>query len=104
MAPDPTISRGHRNLLLTAAVMTGLLVTLGSIVCVTESGAACPDWPTCYGGVVPPPQAGPIIEYTHRFVAMLTTPLILAAAVVGWRRSRSVEAGSAGRPCSRSRS
>jgi heme A synthase len=30
-----------------------------------------------------------IIEYTHRFIAALASPLIIAAAVVGWRKFRS---------------
>lgn len=83
-----TITRGHRNLLLVATVFTALLVTMGSVVCATESGAACPDWPGCYGRAIPPPQVHSIIEYTHRFVAALTTPLIVAAAYLGWRRLR----------------
>jgi heme a synthase len=83
-----TISRGHRNLLLVATVSTALLVTMGAVVCATESGAACPDWPGCYGRAIPPPQIHSIIEYTHRFIAAVTTPLIIAAAVVGWRRAR----------------
>jgi heme a synthase len=83
-----TISRGHRDLLLVATVSTALLVTMGAVVCATESGAACPDWPGCFGRAVPPPQIHSIIEYTHRFIAALTTPLIIAAAVVGWRKAR----------------
>ena len=70
--------------------MTTLLVALGGIVCATESGAGCPDWPGCYGRIVPPPQVNSVIEYTHRLVAGLTTPLILAAAWVSWRRARTI--------------
>jgi len=70
--------------------MTTLLVALGGIVCATESGAGCPDWPGCYGRIVPPPQVNAVIEYTHRFAAGLTTPLILAAAWVSWRRARAI--------------
>ncbi len=83
-----SITRGHRNLLLVATVFTALLVTMGAVVCATESGAACPDWPGCFGRAIPPPQIHSIIEYTHRFIAALTTPLIIAAAVVGWRKTR----------------
>src|SRR5512147_1981130 len=61
---------------------------MGGVVCATESGAACPDWPGCFGRAIPPPQIHSIIKYTHRFIAALTTPLIIAAAVVGWRKAR----------------
>src|SRR5690606_28398633 len=70
--------------------MTSLLVTLGGTVCATESGTGCPDWPGCYGRILPPPQINAVIEYTHRLVAALTSPLIIAAAVVRWRRTRAV--------------
>lgn len=86
----PHITRAHRTLLLLAAVMICLLVTLGGIVCATESGTGCPDWPGCYGRIIPPPQINAIIEYTHRLVAGLTTPLVLAAAIVSWRRARAI--------------
>ena len=70
--------------------MITLLVALGGIVCATESGAGCPDWPGCYGRIVPPPQVNSVIEYTHRLVAGLTTPLIIAATWVSWRRARTI--------------
>jgi cytochrome c oxidase assembly protein subunit 15 len=84
------ITRGHAALLLAASALTCLLITLGGIVCVTGSAAGCPDWPGCYGRIVPPPQVNAIIEVLHRFVAALTSPFILAAAIVGWRRTRSI--------------
>ena len=90
-APNSTrITRGHRNLVVVAAAVTTLLIALGGIVCATESGAGCPDWPGCYGRIVPPPQVNAVIEYTHRFVAGITTPLILAAAWFSWRRTRTI--------------
>jgi len=93
MPPEPaheTISTWHRNLLLTASLLTCLLIALGGVVCVTQSGKACPDWPGCFGRVIPPPQVNSIIEYSHRLVAALTGLLIIAAAVVGWLRARSI--------------
>ena len=84
------ITRGHRNLVVAAAAITTLLITLGGIVCATESGAGCPDWPGCYGRIIPPPQVNAVIEYTHRFVVGITTPLILAAAWFSWRRTRAI--------------
>jgi heme a synthase len=90
MMTDKTISKGFSNLLLLSSAMTCLLVIMGGVVCITESGAGCPDWPACYGQLIPPPLADAIIEYTHRFAAMLTTPLIIASAVIGWRRYREI--------------
>jgi cytochrome c oxidase assembly protein subunit 15 len=63
---------------------------MGGVVCATESAAGCPDWPGCYGRIVPPPQINAIIEYAHRLIAALTSPLIIAAAVVSWRRTRAI--------------
>jgi cytochrome c oxidase assembly protein subunit 15 len=80
---------GHQYLLLAATVTTYLLITMGGIVCITESGLGCPDWPGCYGQIVPPLRMDAIIEYTHRFIAALASPLIIISAVVGWRKFRS---------------
>ena len=90
MKPMPPITRGHAGLLLSASIMTCLLVIMGGVVCATESAAGCPDWPGCYGRIVPPPQINAIIEYAHRLIAALTSPLIIAAAVVSWRRTRAI--------------
>jgi cytochrome c oxidase assembly protein subunit 15 len=90
MTPGVRITRGHYTLLIAASALTCLLITLGGIVCVTGSAAGCPDWPGCYGRIVPPSQVNAVIEYVHRFIAALTTPFILAAAIVGWRRARMI--------------
>lgn len=84
------VSDGHARLVLGASILTCLLIAMGGIVCATESGEACPDWPGCYGRAVPPLQINAIIEYTHRLIAALTTPFILAAAFVTWRRARGI--------------
>ncbi len=79
-------STGAIRLFRAAALVTFLAVVMGSVVCATESGAACPTWPGCYPGqVVPGAQLNPIIEFTHRVVAILAGPLLLAAAITGTR-------------------
>jgi heme A synthase len=85
-----TSTRGHRNLLLATSVLTYLLVILGGIVCITDSSRGCPDWPACYGQLLPPMRLDSILEYTHRVVAALTFVFVVTSAIVGLRKSRSV--------------
>src|SRR5512136_3301140 len=85
-----TIGR-FRYLALTAALMTFGLIPMGGIVRVTGSGLGCPDWPTCHGQLIPPMRLDAIIEYLHRFIAALTSPLILAAAIGGWWKFRAIK-------------
>ena len=45
------------------------LLWLGSLVHATESSLACPDWPTCFGTMVPEMTGGVFYEHLHRLVA-----------------------------------
>lgn len=87
---ENSISKRHCYLLLAATTMTYLIITMGGIVCATESGRGCPDWPGCYGRIVPMMRIDSVIEYTHRLVAALTSPFIIAAAILGWRQSPDI--------------
>ena len=88
--PKPAKPDRFRYLVLSAAIATYLLIVVGGIVRVTGSGLGCPDWPTCYGSWIPPLRADALIEYSHRLVTALTSPLILAAAVLAWLRHRDL--------------
>lgn len=61
-----------------------LAVIMGSVVCATESGAACPTWPGCYPDQFGPDfEINPLIEFFHRVGAMGAAPFVLAAALMG---------------------
>jgi len=45
------------------------LLLLGSVVHATESSLACPDWPTCFGTMLPEMTGGVFWEHLHRLVA-----------------------------------
>ena len=85
-----SITGSHCFLLLMASGMAYLAIAMGGIVCVTGSTFGCPDWPLCYGKLIPPLRLESIIEYSHRLTALLTSPFIIAAAVVGLLRARSI--------------
>lgn len=84
------ITQRHRDLLLVTCLLTYALVILGGIVCMTDASRGCPDWPGCYGQIVPPMRMDSILEYAHRVMAALTSLFIIASAVVGWRKARSI--------------
>ncbi len=58
----------HRAFVITVFWTLGLLL-LGSIVHATGSSLACPDWPTCFGTMVPEMTGGVFWEHLHRLVA-----------------------------------
>jgi len=87
--------RAYRRLALATIFMTFLLVIIGGIVRVSDSGLGCGPansgfhgWPFCNGDVVPGLDLNTIVEYSHRTVAGIVGLMIIALAVLAWRRHR----------------
>lgn len=74
----------HRSYWL-AAWFTFGAVALGSAVCATESGLACPTWPGCFPHQVTPDGLHSAIEFTHRVVAFGSLVFLALAAWHGRR-------------------
>lgn len=81
-------ARGFRRLSIVAALAVYLLMVVGGVVRITESGLGCPDWPLCQGRLLPPLELTAIIEYTHRSVAVIGGLLVIAVAFAAWRGYR----------------
>jgi len=89
MTSSPGSVRRLRLLTATTVASVWLLVIVGGVVRVTESGLGCPDWPLCTPSALPLPNTESVIEYSHRVVVAWVTLLVATVAVFAWRRFRS---------------
>ena len=82
--------------LLTAHLVVALiaLVAVGGATRVMEAGLACPDWPLCYGLLLPGRQMNlqVFLEWFHRLDAFLVGLALLALAGVSLVRRRDLPA------------
>jgi heme a synthase len=81
--------------LLAALAFAACYVTilLGGNVMASDSGLACPSWPTCFGTQLLPPDHGAAgIESAHRLGALVLSLFVLAVTVgaILWERRRPV--------------
>ncbi|ACK64357.1 cytochrome oxidase assembly [Rippkaea orientalis PCC 8801] len=69
----PSIQKWMRFLVWKIAIATLLLMAVGSATRVMNAGLACPDWPLCYGQLVPTQQMNlqVFLEWFHRLDASL---------------------------------
>ncbi|MGH2715159.1 MAG: COX15/CtaA family protein [Thermoleophilaceae bacterium] len=86
-----------RRLVLATGIATFVLIIVGGVVRVSDSGLGCGPagsgfhgWPFCNGDVVPGVDLNSIVEYTHRVLAIVVGFMILSLVVLAWRRHRKL--------------
>ncbi len=75
-----------RRLVWKIAIATLLLMAVGSATRVMNAGLACPDWPLCYGQLVPARQMNlqVFLEWFHRLDAALIGISAIALSGLSW--------------------
>jgi cytochrome c oxidase assembly protein subunit 15 len=81
------LAHGYAGLV---ALTTGLIV-LGALVRAHGAGLACPDWPLCFGNVIPTFDLRIAFEWSHRAIAGSLTIFFLGLGALAWRRAYTRE-------------
>jgi heme A synthase len=66
-------------------VVVWALLVLGALVRANDAGLACPDWPLCFGEVVPQLDMRVAFEFSHRVLAGSVTIVFALLSWLSWR-------------------
>jgi cytochrome c oxidase assembly protein subunit 15 len=100
-----------KRLVFITTLLTFVLIMLGAYVRLSDAGLGCPDWPGCYGKLTPSHaveeirqavaeqggEHGPVStakawkEMAHRYIATALGFLIIAIAVIAWRKRNTLQ-------------
>jgi heme a synthase len=80
--------RGHdlfRYAAIVSCVLCYTTILLGGNVMASDSGLACPDWPSCFGNgnYLPAFDGGVALEWSHRVSAFFLSSAILVLSLLG---------------------
>ncbi|KGF72361.1 cytochrome C oxidase subunit I [Neosynechococcus sphagnicola sy1] len=83
---QPLVQKRLRYFVWIMAAATLFLMALGSATRVMNAGLSCPDWPLCYGQLLPQQQMNlqVFLEWFHRLIASSMGFLAIALFGVSW--------------------